>query len=76
VVTSGRVAMTDPSSEKISPIDGLSTVEVRLMPNGGSWKSGNPPSMFPVNMNVGVGAFTKEKKNNGFFYVKKQMAYN
>jgi hypothetical protein len=27
-------------------------------------------------MNVGVGAFTKEKKNNGFFYVKKQMAYN
>jgi hypothetical protein len=43
------------------------------MPNGGSWKSGNPPSMFPVNMN---GAFTKEKKNNGFFYVKKQMAYN
>ena len=67
VVTSGRVAMTDPSSEKISPIDGLSTVEVRLMPNGGSWKSGNPPSMFPVNMKVGVGAFTKEKKNNGFF---------
>ena len=65
VETIGRVAITDPSSEKIWPMSGFSTVEVLLIPNGGRSKSGKPATMLPVKMKVGFVAF--RKKNNSTF---------